>query len=166
MRKAWEVLLKGIGKINNWIAVFAGACIFIMVVTTTREVMGRYLFNAPTDWILVLCQYLMVTVAFLGAAYTLEVGGHVSVDLLYTRFSPRAKRSVSIVISLIVLCVASIFTWQCWEFAWGSLQAGAVSGEAVPWPLFPVQVMMPIGSFLLCLACISRIYHNISHKTY
>lgn len=137
-----------LGGISGWLA---GGVTLIMMVAILREVVGRYFFNAPSDWSLELCEDLMVALTYLGAPYTELCEGNIRVDFLYNRFSPALKMCADILISLIGMCWAGVLTWQGWILAWGSWKIGARSAGAMAWPLFPSQVLVPIGSFLLFL---------------
>jgi TRAP-type C4-dicarboxylate transport system permease small subunit len=135
-----------LGDISGWLA---GGITLIMMVAILREVVGRYFFNAPSDWSLELCEDLMVALTYLGAPYTELCEGNIRVEFLYNRFSPPLKMCADILISLIGMGWAGVLTWQGWILAWESWKIGARSEGAMAWPLFSSQVLVPIGSFLL-----------------
>ncbi len=131
------------------------------MIAVMREVVGRYFFHSPSDWSLELSCYLLVGLAYLAAAYTELVEGHIRIDFIYSRFKGKVKRFADVIIPLIALCWSVILVWQGGKLAWHSLVTGAHSSEAMMWPLFPSQVMVPIGGFLLCLVLIAKILRNI-----
>ena len=45
---------------------------------------------------------------------------------------------------------------QGWRLAFHSLKIGARSSEAMAWPLFPSQVLVPIGSLFLALVFLGK----------
>jgi TRAP-type C4-dicarboxylate transport system permease small subunit len=146
--------LRWLGEASGW---FAGGLTLVMMVAILREVVGRYFFNNPSNWSLELSGYLLVALAYLGAPYTEMMEGNIRIDFLYNRFSSRLRMVADIVIYLIGICWSAVVAWQGWLLAWESWQISARSSEAMAWPLFPSQVLVPIGSLLLCLVLACKI---------
>ena len=137
----------------------------IMMIAILREVVGRYFFNTPSNWSLELSGYLLVALAYLGAPYTELTEGNIRIDFLYSRFSLRLRLCADVVIYLIGICWGGVVLWQGWLLAWESWKISACSSEAMAWPLFPSQVLVPIGSLLLCLVLILKIVQRIRDLT-
>ena len=138
-------------SIYKKIGIFSGVFVIIMMLGVTREVIGRYFFNTPTNWVLELSGYLLVGLVFLGAPYTETIDGHVRVDFLYRKFSGKIKSFVDIVISLISISWCGILVWKGGEIAYDSWKFGIRSSDTMMWPLFYSQILVPIGCFLVIL---------------
>jgi TRAP-type mannitol/chloroaromatic compound transport system permease small subunit len=164
MRGIFKVLKKLKGKLDwlsrhfGWIA---GGLTMVMMVAVMREVVGRYFFNAPSDWSLELCGYLLVGLAYLAAADTEMAEGHIRIDFLYERFKGKTKKVMDIVIACFGLLWSGTLIWQGGRLAFHSLATNARSADAMMWPLFPSQIMVPIGSSLLFLALIGKLVNHI-----
>jgi TRAP-type mannitol/chloroaromatic compound transport system permease small subunit len=143
----------------GWIA---GGLTIVMMVAVMREVVGRYFFHVPSDWSLELCGYLLVALAYLAAADTELADGHIRIDFLYGRFKGKKKLLADIAIPCIGLCWSLIVVWQGARLAFHSLAIGACSADAMMWPLFPSQILVPVGAALLVLAFIGKIIKNIN----
>ena len=150
--------LEWISAQSGWVA---GSLTAVMMIAVMREVVGRYLFNNPSDWSLELSCYLTVALAYLAAGHTLLVEGHIRVDLFYRRFRDKARNFLDIFIYMVALSWSVILVKEGWELAWHSYVKGAHSSESMMWPLFPSQIMVPIGSFLVCLILIGMILRMI-----
>jgi len=133
-----------------------------MMVAVMREVVGRYFFHVPSDWSLELCGYLLVALAYLAAADTELADGHIRIDFLYGRFKGKRKLLADIVIPLIGVCWSLIVVWQGAKLAFHSLAIGACSADAMMWPLFPSQILVPVGAALLVLVLVGKIIRNIN----
>jgi len=159
-------VLKKLEWFYNQAGWIGGALAAVMMVAIVREVVGRYFFSSPTDWSLELNCYLLVGLVYLAAAYTTLVEGHVRIDFLYGRFKGKTKVIVDIVISVVAIAYCVVLVWQAGSMAWHSLVTHACSSEAMMWPLFPSQVLVPIGAFLTILVFISKIYYSLGslHK--
>ena len=150
---------------SNQLGWIAGGLTAVMMVAVMREVIGRYLFHSPSDWSLELCGYLLVGLSYLAAAYTEVHEGHIRIDFLYEKFRGKTKTLADIFIPFIGLCWGLMVVWQGSRVAFHSYAIGARSSDAMMWPLFPSQIMVPIGSALLCLVLIGKIVKNIVHLT-
>jgi TRAP-type mannitol/chloroaromatic compound transport system permease small subunit len=136
-----------------------------MMIAVMREVIGRYVFHNPSDWSLELCGYLLVGLSYLAAAYTEVQEGHIRIDFLYERFRGKTKAFADILIAFIGLCWGLMVVWQGIRLAFHSLSIGARSADAMMWPLFPSQILVPFGAALLCLVLLGKIIKNIIHLT-
>ncbi len=146
------------GAFTGWLA---GGVTLVMMVAIVREVVGRYFFQAPSDWSLELSEYLLVALAYLGAPYTELSEGNIRIDFLYARFTPRVRAGVDIFINCVALVWVAMLLWQGWRLAWESWELSARSSEAMAWPLFPSQVLVPIGCLLLGLVILRKIGQRI-----
>jgi C4-dicarboxylate transporter DctQ subunit len=151
--------LEWLSKQLGWIA---GGLTIVMMVAVMREVVGRYFFHFPSDWSLELCGYLLVGLAYLAAADTELVDGHIRIDFLYERFKGKTKTIADIAIACIGLCWSAIVVWQGARLAFHSLAISARSADAMMWPLFPSQILVPVGAALLFLTFIGKIIKNIN----
>ena len=143
---------------TGWLA---GGLAVVMMAAVVREVIGRYFFNAPTDWAVDLNAFLLVGMVYLGSAYTTSIDGHVRADFFYGRIRGRRKNVVDIVIDLICIYYAAILAWQGFMLAYESFIYSEVSSGGVRWPLFPFQSMVPLGAALVILLCAVRIVCNV-----
>ncbi|MCB2191069.1 MAG: TRAP transporter small permease [Deltaproteobacteria bacterium] len=138
----------------GWIG---GGLTAVMMIAVMREVIGRYFFNSPSDWSLELSCYMLVGLSYLSAAYTEMVDGHIRIDFLYERFSGKRKALVDVIIPLIGMTWAVIVVWQGGRLAFKSLAIGARSSQAMEWPLFPSQILVPIGGVMLGLILLGKV---------
>ena len=90
-------VLHFIDNVSEWsgkIFSFAG---LVLVGVVLSEVTCRYLLNNPTEWVYETSLYIFGAMFMIGGAYTLLHGGHVNVDIVHTRLSPRARAITDIV---------------------------------------------------------------------
>ena len=154
------IIFEWLSQKTGW---FAGSLAVLMMLGIIREVIGRYFFKAPTDWAVDLNGFLLVGMVYLGSAYTTLIDGHVRADFFYVRITGRAKAVLDIVIECISIFYCSMLTWESWSLAYDSLVYNEVSSGGVRWPLFPFQVVVPIGGALV-IACLAiRIVANIRY---
>ena len=141
------------GKVVSWLVVGFGLVILY-------EVVSRYIFNAPTTWAMEISQALYGAWAVLLGAYILREGGHVNVDIIYVRFSPRVKAIVSLFTWLIFFLWVGVMMWKGLELGWHSLMIGEREASTFGIPLYPVKLCIPLGAFLLLLQGLAGYIRN------
>ena len=142
--RAIDRFSEAVGKIVAWL-------ILPMVLSLVWEVAARYAFNAPTEWAYDMTFMLYGTFFMLGSAWTLQRGGHIRTDSLYSKWSARTQARVDLVCYLVLFFPAlAIFAWLSWEFfvkSYGQNERIVTS----PWlPIvWPFKFVMPLAAALL-----------------
>lgn len=131
-----RALIRAIDALSDWTGRAVSWLTLSMVLVTFAVVVLRYLFD--TGWIAVqeAITYMHALVFLIGAAYTLRHNGHVRVDIVYRRLSPRGRAAVDLFGSLFLLLPMSGFLfWVSWDYvasSWalheGSRETGGLPG--------------------------------------
>ncbi|MFO7875841.1 MAG: TRAP transporter small permease subunit [Desulfovermiculus sp.] len=142
-----------IDRINAWVGKAVSWLVPILILELVYDTAARYLFNAPTQWSYDISYMLYGTIFLAAAAYTLQKDRHVRIELLYDRFSPRAKAVIDCIGYLVfffppllaLVYFGTLFAWKSWAL----LETG---GESM-WqpPIYPFKTVLPLASFLLLL---------------
>jgi len=101
-------------------------------------------------WIDEATRYMMIWVVFLAAGVTLEIGRHVSVDLIRPFLRPRALTVLFIIIDIVGLLsslAAMVFSFNLAVFVANTGQISPTLGTTMLWLYAP----LPIGFALLAL---------------
>ena len=160
MRKLIAVL-KFIDALNDWVGRVLAFGVLIMSVLVLSEIIRRYFFNAPTVWGTELTQMTFGAYVVLSGGYLLRWGGHVNVDILYSRFSVKGKAVLDIITFSLFLLFCGMMLWYGGSLAWESLSIWEHSNSAWHPPIYPVKMMIPIGAFLLLLQGIAKLIRDI-----
>ena len=142
---------------NELLGLVSGFIVLGVTLAIVYEVAMRYLFNQPTIWVTESSELVLVVIAFLVLAYTLQTDGHVAVTVLKERFSEKGQNRLQIFSSIVALFFAGTLTWFSTVTAWEALHEKEIYSLTLPIPLFPFRVFIPIGSFLLCIALLIRL---------
>jgi TRAP-type mannitol/chloroaromatic compound transport system permease small subunit len=148
--------------LNMRVGEFAAYWAVISVFVYYYEVIARFAFNSPTNWVHE-SMFLMYGMQYmLAGAYAYREDQHVRVDVIYTKFSPRGKAVADIITSLFFFIFVGVLFWTSWRFA-----ADAVSNDEhsfTEWGVqyWPIKVIMPIGAGLLFLQGISKLIKDIA----
>jgi TRAP-type mannitol/chloroaromatic compound transport system permease small subunit len=139
-----------VARTNRLAGLGAGLTLLAMVGMIGREAIGRYFFNAPTDWVVELSGYLLVGIVFLGGGFILVEGAHLRVDIFYTRFTRRNRAWVDLLGYLLALPFLGFLEWHGAALAWGAWSSGEKS-MIMRWPLYLPELVVPVGVLLLLL---------------
>ena len=134
-----------------------------MVLITFTVVILRYLFQTGSIALQESVSYLHASVFMLGAAYTLKQEGHVRVDIMYQRFTPRTRAWIDLLGTLLLLfpvCLFILFSSleyvaTSWSIQEGSREAGGLNG------VFLLKTAIPVMAILLLLQGCSIVLHKL-----
>ena len=140
-----------IRKVNT--ACLALACVMIagMAVFTLWEAVTRYFFRQPAMWTYPIVSYMLLYSIYLGVAYALQRGRHVSVDFVLEMVPARARRIMERIAHLLGLTFAVIFLIQTWRLFTRHAAEGQKDISALSLPLAPASAILVIGMALLAI---------------
>lgn len=135
----------------------AGICILATAIIVAYEVVLRFFFNAPTEWVNETSVYLVMVSAFLGFAPALASGKHISVDLVVSNLSPSATKALKLLVSLLGLLFSLVFLYTSTEMVLNSYRLNMLSVSTLRVPLYLPQMALPVGFALLSLQFIANL---------
>ena len=165
--------MKAIGKVfvvidrmSRFFAIVAGGIFLLMVAMTSYEVLMRYCFKQGIDWFIEVSGYLCVIGVYFGIAYTLEVGGHVSIDLFTNKQKYISVDALRVISYGLCTFFFSIMTYATFKVALESYRVGRSSDTLLAIPLAPFQFVVFLGWLLITLQGLSMIYKHLVLKKY
>jgi len=165
MHGKWRVLnaiLFIIEKVSLIFGYISGGFAFLMMVIIGYDVLMRHIFDDPTIWADEISCYLLVGITFLGAAYTLSMNGHVRIETITDRLSPKVKRYLEFITDVASLAFLVIFTRQAYWLVKDSLVSVKISATLLRTPLYLPQLMLAIGLTWFYLQMLVHILRRIT----
>jgi TRAP-type mannitol/chloroaromatic compound transport system permease small subunit len=148
-------------RIGEFVAYWALISVFVYY----YEVIARYVFNSPTNWVHE-SMFLMYGMQYmLCGAYAYREDQHVRVDVIYTKFSPRGKAIADVITSVFFFIFILTMTWTGARFAMDAINNGEVSFTEWGIQYWPVKLMLPIGAALMALQGLSKLIKDIVFVT-
>lgn len=149
--RAIDAFTRRTGQLVSWLTL-------AMVLTSVGVVVLRYGLEVGSIALQESVLYMHGCVFLLGAAYTLQLDGHVRVDILYRRMGPRGRAAVDLFGTLcFLLPVCGFILWVAWDYvlqAWrigeGSQEAGGLAY------VYLLKTLVPVGTLLLALQGIAE----------
>jgi TRAP-type mannitol/chloroaromatic compound transport system permease small subunit len=151
-------------RFSNLMGWIAGVLNLLMLLNVFYDSIMRYFFNTGSIAMQELEWHLFAMVFLFGIAYALKEDGHVRVDVLYDRFTPRWKAVVNIAGVILLLLPLSILiiegsVWYVTE----AYTSGEISGD--PGGLthrWLIKLVIPASFVFLVVSAIGFIIHNIN----
>ena len=164
MKSLLRHTLKMIDGLTTFGAVLGGALIAAMTAIVTIAVVARYILSQPIGWSEEMSIYLMIWAIFLGTAFTLKHDAHIGVDLLTSRLSPRAKWFFLCFQYLAGFAFLTILFFKGIGMVNLSIMLNNRS-IATDFPLYFIQLSVPVGAALLMLQLVSKTVHLFEQWT-
>ena len=165
-RKAFRVPLTArLGTVANridaltaWVGRSVAWCLLAMVIVQVVVVIMRYVLGLGSLWLQETVTYAHATLFMLAAAWTLQRGGHVRVDIFYADATPRRKALIDLLGALVLLfpfaVMLVVLSVPYVERSWLIFER---SRETSGLPLvFLLKTLIPLFALLLGLQGISQ----------
>jgi len=126
-----------------------------MLALVSLDIFGRALFSSPVPGVRELVRLLIVCIVFLQLPDALKSGIFIRSRSL--RLGPRLTAALERGYNLIGACVLatiSLYAWQPALYAWMTNEAEASGLGDIP--VFPVRLIILVGSGLTCLRFIAK----------
>jgi TRAP-type mannitol/chloroaromatic compound transport system permease small subunit len=161
MNRIIDYFLRGVDAISEWSGKIVSFAILLMVAFMVLQVITRYLLNKPFIWILETTIFTFgIYVAILGV-YALHHRRHVKMDLLYSRWSPRAQAIVDIATSVFFFLFYVTIIWKGWEYFYESWQFNETTMTSWRPVVYPIKLFIPVSAFLITLTGIAKFIRDV-----
>ncbi|MFY9817528.1 MAG: TRAP transporter small permease subunit [Pseudolabrys sp.] len=144
-------LTSALGRAAAWLAL-------VVVLLQFALVVARYLFGLGSVWLTETVIYAHAALFMLAAAWTLQVGGHVRVDIFYADASAHTKALIDLVGALFLLLpFMVVLIWLAIPYAARSWSILEHSQEASGLPVvFVLKTLIPLFALLMALQGIAQ----------
>jgi C4-dicarboxylate transporter DctQ subunit len=144
-------MTKVLDRIFEFLAVVISLILIFMTLTIGYAIFARAVGLPGPLWIVQFNEYAMLYATFLGGAWLLSKGKHVSIELVVSRFSPRTQRIFDLIHSLLGIGVCGILCWYGTLTTIENFQRKVIHVQAVDVPMAYLLFVIPLGFFLLVL---------------
>lgn len=167
MPRALIAYIRFVDALNRRVGRFAMYLLFVLMgillwssVTKIGSDLGAPV--NPSLWTLEMAQFVMVAYYVLGGPYSMQMGAHVRMDLLYGDWTPQRKAWVDAFTIVLVVVFLAILIWGAVDSTVYSLQYGERNPSAWRPYLWPIKVVMVTGFVLMLLQSVSMFLRDIA----
>jgi TRAP-type mannitol/chloroaromatic compound transport system permease small subunit len=140
-----------VGRGVAWLALVVVILQFVLVV-------ARYIFSLGSIWLTETVLYAHAALFLLAAAWTLQLGGHVRVDVFYADAKPRTRAWIDLIGALLLLLpFMAVLLWLSWPYAARSWAVLERSQEASGLPLvFVLKTLIPVFAVMMAMQGVAQ----------
>ncbi|MET4160329.1 C4-dicarboxylate ABC transporter [Marinobacterium iners] len=153
-----------INAFSDWLGKISAVLFVIMLFNVFYDVITRYLFNDVSIGMQELEWHLFAAMFMLGVPFTLRVGGHVRVDLIYEGLSLKKKAWIDLFGVLTLLfpfCL--LVAWYGVDFARESFELGEGSGDPGGLPYrWVIKAVIPFAFFCTFISGVGMMLHSVN----
>jgi TRAP-type mannitol/chloroaromatic compound transport system permease small subunit len=136
--------------------------IFVMIGILLYAAVMRTGFNRPPLWTVEMAQFLLTAYYILGGAFTLQLGSHVRMDLLYERWRPRRRAFADTITALCLITYLVVMLMGGLSSTEYALEYGQRAATAWRPPLAPIKILMCVGIALMLLQAIAFFFRDLA----
>jgi TRAP-type C4-dicarboxylate transport system permease small subunit len=126
---------------------------FILMVLTTADAGGRYLFNRPiTGAYEISTNYLMILLVFTAMCYCYREGAHIRVTFLVDRLPTKVKLIVNYIVQMVTVIIGILMVVATYRQALQMMETHTTLSSLPFVPLGPAYFIIPAGLFFMSLA--------------
>ena len=142
---------KVLSHFEKWSTHVAVLSIFVMMLLTTADAIGRYLFSLPIAGAYEFTEkYLMVIAVYLGASYTYRGGSTIRITLLVDRLPSGVKMALQVFAQVFSICYGFFLLVPAVQ-AVLRVYEQKITLSSPQLPLWVPFTAIPIGLFLMSL---------------
>lgn len=137
--------------------------ILLMMVNSTANAIGRYVFGKSLFFSEELNQFLIVAVTFIGFAYAVRKGRNIRMTAVYDSLGYGAKKAISTVISITTGLLMFYLTYKAIFYVIEIKELNRLS-PALQFPVYIIYSIIPVGLSIAGLQYLIAFFMNITHK--
>ena len=153
----WSRFQNGVHRLNYYISCLGMTLLIPLMLLTTGDIIGRKFFSKTIPGTFELSEYILAVFILLGAAYTQQVKGHVGVDFVTSKLSPRTRAFCEIITTLLSLFIIGIVVWMGF---FEGIREKTVS-DMLRIPQYPFRLLVSVGGFLLWLELLIDLVNSV-----
>lgn len=159
--KSLTRLGKILDQVNIIMVVISTVLILGLTLIVGADITLRYVFLRPLGWVKEVSEYILVALGFLVAAWILKDDGHVKMDLLLTKVSPKTQTMMNLITSILSIFVVLIVTWFSLRVIIDFYRTKLVTPSVLEPQKWVLLIPIFVGSLLLAIQFIRRTFSFI-----
>ena len=161
MPNAIRTYVRRVDAVNRRVGRFAMYLVFAMAAILVWSSVSKTFF-LPSLWTLELAQFTMVAYYLLGGAYSMQLGNHVRMDLVYGTWSPRTRAWVDSFTIVFLLAYLVLLLYGGLSSTQYALEYGERSYSSWRPYMAPIKIVACIGIFLMLLQAFAVLFKDIA----
>jgi C4-dicarboxylate transporter, DctQ subunit len=154
-------VIKLLDKVCSLLSLLAGLILVFITLSIGYSILTRAIGIRGIVWVIQFNEYALLWMTFLGSAWLLAKGKHVSVHIVLQRLSDRQKSIFAVIHALMGMVLCAMLCWFTAFTAFEKIGRNVIDVQAVDLPIGYVLLVIPVGFFLLFLQFIRKFVEGI-----
>ncbi|MDP2121306.1 MAG: TRAP transporter small permease subunit [Hoeflea sp.] len=155
-----ESYIRTVDAFNRRVGRFAMYLIFALMGVLFWSSITKYA-GSPALWTLEFAQFIMVAYYLLGGPYSMQMGDHVRMDLVYGTWSPRRKAAIDAVTVLFLIFYLCVLLYGGISSTTYAIEYSERAHSVWRPYMWPVKLIAAIGIFLMLLQALAELFRDI-----
>jgi TRAP-type mannitol/chloroaromatic compound transport system permease small subunit len=161
MPKPVRIYVRYVDAVSRVVGRFAMYMIFAMIGLLLYSSLMKTFF-LPVIWTLELAQFSMAAYYLLGGAYSMQLGSHVRMDLVYGRWSLRGKGFADSITAFCLVFYLGMLLYGSFSSTGYALKYGETSYSSWAPYMAPIKIIMAFGIALMLLQAIAAFFRDLA----
>ena len=148
-------------RIIDIMAFVAGILLVAAVLIVCIEICMRYFVQKPQVWTVEVCEYILFSIAFLGAPWLLKMGGHISVDVVIEHLGSKSQGRLRLLSVATGVIISAIICWFSLATAWDCFKSGVLVTKTLVIPKHYFLILIFLGYFLLLIEFTRQFFQHL-----
>jgi TRAP-type C4-dicarboxylate transport system permease small subunit len=153
-----------IDRLSHGLAWVAAVLFFLSGVFLSYEVAARYLFNAPTRWVLETCELLLMWGTFLALGRLIHLRENISIEILFDRLAPSGQRFLDVLSLLFMAGFAAVIGVYSFDIAYDSYVTRRTTATVLDYPNWWAEASIVVGMSLIVLQCLVELARALTGR--
>ena len=153
----------------DWLCIKTGRItmylVFVMMFVLVLSFVTRNIINIPLMWIIEMAQFIITGYYLLGGGYSMIMGDHVRMDLVYSKLSDHNKAKMDAFTSFFLVFYLVTLLYGSISSLIYTIETNQKLFTAWAPYVWPIKTIMLIGILLMLLQSISMFFKDIAKVT-
>lgn len=145
---------------NNITHYVSMTILFVLMLLTSADIIGRFFFNKPITGTFELTGILLALIIFFSLGTLQNKGEHIDIDFLTNKFPVKLQEILKMIVSLFLFIFLVLVTWQVFELMKRMHASNSISGD-LGFPMYIIVALVGIGSLLFTVSYLSQIFKDL-----
>lgn len=165
MPQAIKAYVRYVDAFNRTIGRMTMYMVFLMIGILLFGSISRFFFNLPFLWVVEMAQFTMAAYYLLGGGYSMQLEGHVRMDVLYERWPVKKRAFVDSITAFCLVFYLGVLLYGGLSSTEYALKYGQKNYSAWAPYMAPIKIIMTFGVFLMLLQAFAVFFRDIATAT-
>ncbi len=161
MPKAIRTFVRYVDVVNRVVGRFAMYLIFVMMGVLLFSSISRGVFSVSHIWVVEMAQMTMAAYYRLGGGYSMQLGSHVRMDLLYGRWSTKTRAIVDMVTGCCLIFYVSFLLYGGISSTQYAIEYNQKNYSSWAPPMAPIKIIMTFGIAMMLLQILATFFKDM-----